>query len=415
MAQRTIVLGIAGGIAAYKTPELIRQLTATGFSVIPVLTEAGSRFVTATTLAAVSGETVRGSLWDADAERSMGHIELARAADALVVAPATTDVLAKFAMGIADDLLTTIYTATEAPTLIAPAMNQQMYQHRATQRNLKQLADDGVSVVGPNSGDQACGEVGPGRMSEPVEIAAAVEALFESDARIEQAAVGLNVMVTAGPTRERIDPVRFLTNSSSGRQGFAVAKAAEKMGANVTLVSGPVSLDTPDGVERIDVESTAEMQDAVHTQIAECDILFAVAAVADYKPKATNSEKIKKSASDSNQWSLELEETQDVVKSVANLPKKPLLVGFAAETNNVLDYAREKRIRKNLDIIVVNDVSDKSIGFDSAHNRMTLISADREIDIPFASKDDVAERIVLESLSLLKTNNQRLDLNGTNQ
>lgn len=413
MAQPTVVLGIAGGIAAYKTPELIRQLKADGYRVVPVLTSAGAKFVTPTTLAAVSEETVRDSLWDDAAERSMGHIELARLADLLVIAPATADVMAKFALGIADDLVTTIYAATEAPTLIAPAMNQQMYQHQATQRNLTQLRADGVRIVGPNSGDQACGENGPGRMSEPAEIVEAVGELLTSS--IGGPAEGLNILVTAGPTRERIDPVRFLTNSSSGRQGFAVAAAAQALGAEVTLVSGPVSLSTPNGVERIDVESTQEMHDVIHANLAECDILFAVAAVADYKPKTTNSEKIKKSVDAGNEWSLALEETVDVVQSVAKLSDRPLIVGFAAETNNVLEHAREKRIRKSLDVIVVNDVSDKEIGFDSEHNRMTLISGESEIDIPFATKDVVAKRIVLESLQMLVNTSQRSDQNGTVQ
>ena len=300
MAEQTIVLGITGGIAAYKTPELVRQLTASGYRVIPVLSKAAENFVTNATLTAVSGERVRQSLWDTEAEKVMGHIELARLADLLLVAPATANVIAKFAHGMADDLLSTIYAATQAPVMIAPAMNQQMYNHVPTQRNLRQLTEDGVQVVGPNSGDQACGEIGPGRMSEPHEIVAAVGEIL-SDTDIQPTyphgvAEGVQVLVTAGPTRERIDPVRYLTNASSGRQGFAVAAAAQRMGAKVTLISGPVSLDTPAGVNRINVESAAEMHAAVHENLVSCDILFAVAAVADYKPRSSSDIKIKKSA-----------------------------------------------------------------------------------------------------------------------
>lgn len=417
MAEQTIVLGITGGIAAYKTPELVRQLTLSGYRVIPVLSKAAENFVTDATLTAVSGEKVRHSLWDAEAERAMGHIELARLADLLLVAPATANVIAKFAHGVADDLLSTIYAATQAPVMLAPAMNQQMYNRAPTQRNLTQLTADGVQIIGPNSGDQACGETGPGRMSEPHEIVAAVgEVLAHSNIQPTSSsgvAEGTRVLVTAGPTRERIDPVRYLTNASSGRQGFAVATAAQRMGANVTLISGPVSLDTPAEVNRINVESAAEMHTAVHENIANCDILFAVAAVADYKPKASHDVKIKKSAEKSNELSLELVETVDVVTSVTSLKERPFLVGFAAETNDVVQNAREKRIRKKLDVIVVNDVSDSSIGFDSFENKVTLIHEGGDIEIPFASKDVIAERIVSETMTLLAQSNNATTSNGS--
>ncbi|MCY3859617.1 MAG: bifunctional phosphopantothenoylcysteine decarboxylase/phosphopantothenate--cysteine ligase CoaBC [Gammaproteobacteria bacterium] len=417
MAQITIVLGITGGIAAYKTPELARQLTASGVRVIPVLTKGAENFVTSATLAAVTGEKVRHSLWDEDAERAMGHIELARLADVLLVAPATANIVAKFSHGIADDLLSTIYTATHAPVLIAPAMNQQMYNHTATQRNLAQLKEDGVHVVGPNSGDQACGEVGPGRMSEPHEIVTAFhEVLAQTSDRSKcpsSQANGVRVLVTAGPTRERIDPVRYLTNASSGRQGFAVAAAARAMGADVTLISGPVSLDTPPGVHRVNVESAEEMHNAVHENIESCDVLFAVAAVADYKPTKSHAIKIKKSSETSQKRSLELVKTVDVVESVADLDNRPFLVGFAAETNDVIEHAREKRMRKKLDVIVVNDVSDKSIGFDSFENRVTLIHDDGDVEIPFASKDVIAERIVSETIGLLALSGNSTRFNGS--
>ena len=417
MLQQTIVLGITGGIAAYKTPELARQLTSSGYRVLPVLTKAAENFVAKATLAAVTGERVRQSLWDVDAERAMGHIELARLANVFLVAPATANVIAKFAHGVADDLVSTIYTATHAPVVIAPAMNQQMYNHLALQRNLAQLKEDGVHIVGPNSGDQACGEVGPGRMSEPHEIATAIGKLMvQSDAPLVTSsgiAAGVRVLVTAGPTRERVDPVRYLTNASSGRQGFAVAAAAQALGASVTLISGPVSLDTPPGVNRVDVESAAEMHDAVHENLEGCDVLFAVAAVADYKPALSHDVKIKKAAVKSDNWSLELVETVDVVESVTKLKNRPFLVGFAAETNDVLQHAREKRIRKQLDVIVLNDVSDKSIGFDSFENKVTLIHDEGEIEIPFASKDVIAERIVSETMSLLARGDNATTSNGS--
>ena len=418
MAHQTIVLGITGGIAAYKTPELVRQLTSSGYRVIPVLSKAGENFVTEATLAAVSGEKVRNSLWDAEAERSMGHIELARLADLFLVAPATANVLAKFAQGIADDLISTIYTATQAPVLLAPAMNQQMFKHAPTQRNLRRLMADGVQVIGPNSGDQACGEIGVGRMSEPDEIVTAVSAAMSQSggnlASTKGLATGIRVMVTAGPTRERIDPVRYLTNASSGRQGFAVAAAAQAKGADVTLISGPVTLETPPGVHRINVESAAEMLDRVHENLGECDVLFAVAAVADYRPRKQHDAKIKKSAQPAAEWSLALEETVDIVTSVTKLEKRPFLVGFAAETNDVLRHARDKRLRKHLDVIVVNDVSDKSIGFDSPENKVTLIHDGGDVEIPFATKDVVAERIVSETLSLLAQSNRSTAFNGSN-
>ncbi len=404
MAQGTIVLGIAGGIAAYKTPELVRQLTALGYRVLPVLTHAAESFVTPFTLGAVSGETVRRSLWDETAERAMGHIELARLADVLAIVPATANVLAKLANGLADDLLTTVYVATQAPVVVAPAMNQQMFAHVATQRNLRRLQEDGVRIVGPNVGDQACGETGPGRMSEPSEIVAVIQGIMNQDLNKmtlpTTLADGINILVTAGPTRERIDPVRYLTNASSGRQGFALADAARAMGANVTLISGPVSLDTPSGVKRVNVESAQEMHDAVHDHLTGCDVMFAVAAVADYKPRRPHDRKIKKTMDTRAEWSLALAETTDIVASVAQLTKRPFLVGFAAETHNVLQSARDKRLRKHLDAIVVNDVSDPTIGFDSHENRVTLIHAKGEVEIPFASKRVVAERIVSETLRL---------------
>ena len=393
--KKTIVLGITGGIAAYKAPELVRLLTTKGYRVIPVLTEAASQFVTATTLAAVSGERVRQDLWDSEAEAAMGHIELARAADLLLIAPATAASIGKFANGLADDLLSTVYLATSAPVLLAPAMNQQMYLHRSTQRNLKRLVADRVELIGPEEGDQACGEVGPGRMTEPVNIVAAVEERL-SRSRVVVPLHGFEVVVTAGPTREAIDPVRFLSNSSSGRQGFALAAAAAGMGARVTLISGPVSLPTPDGVERIDVVTAKEMHDVVLSLVDDCDLLLAVAAVADYRPEVVLDQKIKKSEQSKPHLSLNLVETEDVVAAVSKHENRPFLVGFAAETDDVLNKARQKRIRKGLDVIVLNDVSKSDIGFDSANNRVTIIHERDEKEIPFGSKEEIAEAILRE-------------------
>ncbi|MYD42484.1 MAG: bifunctional phosphopantothenoylcysteine decarboxylase/phosphopantothenate--cysteine ligase CoaBC [Gammaproteobacteria bacterium] len=416
MTQQTVLLGISGGIAAFKTPELVRRLVAADYRVLPVLTTAAEKFVTTHTLAALAGERVRRSLWDEEAEHAMSHIELARAADIVVVAPATADLMAKFAYGLADDLLTTAYAATQAPVLLAPAMNQQMFAHVATQRSIEQLKADGVLFVGPNSGAQACGEIGPGRMAEPEEIVSAIaevlEGLKTASPLPTKLALGRKILVTAGPTRERIDPVRYLTNASSGRQGFAVAAAAQAMGAEVTLVSGPTMLPTPPGVQRIDIETASEMYCAVHEQVAECDIMFAVAAVADYKPSNPSGEKIKKKMNVGTRMTLELEETVDIVSSVATLDSPPFLVGFAAETHDVLTHARAKRTRKNLDVIVVNDVSDSTIGFDSLENQVTLIHDHGETEIPCASKALVAEQIVSQSLGLFEKTTKRRNVNG---
>lgn len=417
MAEKTIVLGISGGIAAYKTPELVRSLIRVGYRVIPVMTRAAEEFVTETTLAAVSGETVRRDLWDTTAERAMGHIELARSADLLLIAPATTHVIGKLAHGLADDLLSTIYAANTAPVLVAPAMNNQMFLHGPTQRNLKQLKDDGVHIVGPEDGEQACGEFGPGRMSEPEQITIAVNNLLyrEVPENPEESTMAdsMKVLVTAGPTREAIDPVRFLSNASSGRQGFAIAQAAQQIGCEVTLVSGPVALESPQGVQRIDVQSAAEMREAVLANVADCDVMFAVAAVADYRPRSVKEQKIKKSLQKETRLSLELVETEDVVSAVASLSKRPYLVGFAAETDNVLANAREKRVRKNLDAIVLNDVSKEEIGFDSLHNAVTLIHDSGEVDIPHATKLSVAHEILREIAQLVAASKSNNTANGT--
>jgi phosphopantothenoylcysteine decarboxylase/phosphopantothenate--cysteine ligase len=385
---KNIVLGITGGIAAYKTPELVRQLTKEGAAVEVVMTHSARQFVTATTLQAVSGRRVHDDLWDAAAEAAMGHIELARWADCILIAPATAHCIARLANGLADDLLTTICLATTTRIAVAPAMNQQMWQHRAMQRSLAQLANDGVQIWGPGSGAQACGEFGPGRMLEPDELCANVIASFGP--RLLQ---GRRVVVTAGPTREPIDPVRYISNHSSGKQGFELAKAAHAVGADVTLIAGPVTLPTPPGVRRIDVVTALEMADAVRTHAVACDIFIGVAAVADYRPTHVATDKIKKDGDAG--LSLELVQNPDIIASVAQRSTRPFVVGFAAETAaSGLANARAKLARKGLDMIVLNDVSDKRIGFNSDDNAVTLITRDSDERLSIDSKSAISYRLI---------------------
>ena len=391
-----ILLGISGGIAAYKAPLLVRNLRTRGADVVPVLTQNASRFVTETALQAVADNRPRTELWDAEAEAAMGHIELARWADAVVMAPATANLIARLANGIADDLLTTVYLATTAPVFIAPAMNVKMWEHVATQRNLQRLRDDGVTVLGPAHGEQACGEFGPGRMIEPDEIAEEVTAAIGTPRVLD----GTRVLITAGPTREFLDPVRFISNRSSGRQGFALAEAARNAGAEVTLVAGPVHLSTPTDIERIDVVSAQEMKDAVTERAPAADIFVSVAAVADYRPHTVHDQKLKKSQQQSGDFRVALKENEDIVESIAGVEPRPFVVGFAAETENPLEYAREKRRRKCMDAIVVNDVSDAAIGFDSSDNAVTLIHAGGEVGLPKMPKGAIARRLVDEIATL---------------
>ena len=370
MQGKRIVLGIGGGIAAYKTPALVRQLVAAGMDVIPVLTGSANHFVTATVLTTLSGHRVRDDLWDLEAERSMGHIELARWTDTLLIAPATANLLARLANGLSNDLLTTLYLATTAPTVVAPAMNLEMWNHSATKRNIGVLKPDGVSIIGPDRGEQACGETGPGRMLEIEDI---VSYLLGTTDPIDTPMTGLRVLVTAGPTRESIAPVRYITNSSSGKQGYAIAEAARDAGAIVTLVSGPVALPPPKGVQQINIISAAQMKSAVLDIANDIDIMFGVAAVADYRPSHSEPHKIRKMQQNGSSMSIELVENDDILASVAALSDPPYLVGFAAETQSLIKNAVQKRERKCLDAIVVNDVSDHSIGFDSDENEVTLL------------------------------------------
>jgi phosphopantothenoylcysteine decarboxylase/phosphopantothenate--cysteine ligase len=383
-----ILLGVTGGIAAYKSPDLVRRLIEKGAEVQVVMTEAAEKFVTPMTFQAVSGRPARLGLWDETAEAAMGHIELARWAQLVLVAPATADFIARLAGGRADDLLATLCVATEAPIVIAPAMNRVMWASKATQANIGVLQSRGVRILGPGVGDQACGEVGAGRMWEPQVLAST---LLEPPANAGLLA-GHNILITAGPTRERLDPVRYLTNRSSGKMGFAVAAAAREAGAHVTLITGPVQLATPAGVTRINVESAREMYAAVHRHVAEADVFIAAAAVADFQPVTIAKQKIKKQGT---AITLDLEPAPDIVKSVADMSKRPLVVGFAAETNDVEENARSKLKRKRLDIIAANQVGD-GLAFDCEDNALTVLWPGGKLEIPRASKLEVARELIAQ-------------------
>ena len=401
-----ILVGVTGGIAAYKAPLLVRELRQAGAEVQVVMTASAAEFVTATTLQAVSGQPVRDTLWDAAAEASMGHIELARWADLILVAPATADRLSRLASGHADDLLGAVCLATRSPIVLAPAMNQVMWEAPATQRNLATLKSDGVQLIGPAIGDQACGETGPGRMSEPDEIArAAADILHASQPRATVREISLDgaestylsgrhVVITAGPTREAIDPVRYISNHSSGKQGYALAGAALAAGARVTLISGPVTESVPDGATVIEVVSARDMHEAAMAAAPEADLFIAVAAVADYRPQTMATQKIKKTGGVDDGLHLDLVQNPDIVASVAALKDGPVVVGFAAETHDALAHARGKLSRKGLDAIVVNDVSRQDIGFGTDENAATLIWADGEAELPKQNKADLSEAIL---------------------
>ncbi len=388
LAGKNIVLGITGGIAAYKTPELVRQLTGEGATVTVVMTRAAHRFVTATTLQAVTGRPIHDDLWDEGATAAMGHIELARWAHCVLIAPATAHCMARLAHGMADDLLTTICLATTAPVALAPAMNQQMWQHTTTRRNVAQLSADGIAVWGPGDGAQACGEFGPGRMLEPDALRDRVVGLFGTGVL-----TGRRVVLTAGPTREAIDPVRYISNHSSGKQGFAMAAAARDAGASVTLITGPVNLPTPAGVQRVDVSSAQQMHAAVQAHVAGCDIFIGVAAVADYRPVHAEVNKIKKEGDAG--LSLQLEQNPDIIAAVARLAVAPFVVGFAAETLANVARARGKLIRKGLDMIVLNDVSDSRIGFNSDDNAVTVVTRNGEEHLGVAAKAEISRALML--------------------
>ncbi|MGN2243627.1 bifunctional phosphopantothenoylcysteine decarboxylase/phosphopantothenate--cysteine ligase CoaBC [Frateuria sp. GZRR33] len=387
LAQRRILLGVSAGIAAYKSCELVRRLREQGAEVRVVMTEAATHFVGTTTFQALSGQPVRVSLWDENAEAAMGHIELARWAERVLIAPASADLLARLAHGHADDLLSTLCLASAAPLYLAPAMNQQMWAHPAVQSNLTVLRSRGVNVLGPAAGEQACGDIGSGRMLEATELRDALAASFGSGTL-----AGLRVVVSAGPTYEDIDPVRFIGNRSSGRMGFAVAEAAATAGAQVTLVAGPVSLPTPAGVAyRVDVRSAAQMREAVLVAASSADIYIGAAAVGDYRPAQVSERKLKKH--DGAPLVLDLAENPDILKDLAAVHPHPFLVGFAAETHDVAAYAQDKLARKGLDMIAANRVG-AGLGFEADDNALSLYWAGGGEELPRASKRELAARLV---------------------
>jgi phosphopantothenoylcysteine decarboxylase/phosphopantothenate--cysteine ligase len=382
LQNKRILLGVTGGIAAYKAAEIIRRLRERGAEVRVVMTDAAKEFITPLTLQAVSGHIVANSMFDPQAEAGMGHIELAKWADLVLVAPATANVISRLTTGMGDELLTTLCLASPAPLAIAPAMNMQMYLHAATQSNLKVLAERGVHIWGPGVGSQACGDVGPGRMLDPMDIV--LQPAPQTD---------FSFLITAGPTREAIDPVRYISNHSSGKMGFALAEAAAAIGAKVTLVAGPVNLPTPKGVKRIDVESALEMQSAVEAEVAQHPIFIGCAAVADYRMAEVAPQKMKK-AEGQEGLSLQLIKNPDIIAGVAARTDKPFVVGFAAETQDVARYALDKLQRKGMDMIAANDVSRADQGFNADQNALTVFWADGQQDLPLASKQQVAQQLI---------------------
>ena len=394
-----VALGVSGGIAAYKAAEIVRLLQDREIRVQVVMTEAAQEFVRPLTFAALSGEKVITGMFDAgnadpNIDSAIEHIAVAQAIDALVVAPATADILAKFAQGIANDFLTTLFLATTAPVVVAPAMNVNMWNHPATQANLETLRKRGVEVVEPDSGYLACGMVGPGRLAANEAIVAAVLDVLGA----AQDLAGETVLITAGPTREKIDPVRYITNRSSGRMGYALAEAALRRGAHVLLVSGPTSITPPDAVEMTRVETAEQMREAALQLFPQATIVIKTAAVSDYRPKAAAGQKLKRTGP----MSLELEPTTDILAELAGKKTNQLIVGFAAETENVLENARKKLAKKKLDAIVVNDVSQEGVGFDSERNAVTILTQDEVVEVPETTKWEVAQRVLDQVVKLRK-------------
>ena len=389
LKNKNVLLGVTGGIAAYKTPDLVRKLTAEGANVRVVLTPAAAEFVSPLSLQAVSGNPVHDSLLDRNAEAAMGHIELAKWADVLLIAPATANCLAKLTYGLADDLLSTLYLATTAKIFIAPAMNQQMWAAEATQNNLAILQSRDIQFIGPDSGEQACGDVGSGRMTEPQDIVNKVANVLSTET---QATLnGVRILITAGPTREALDPVRYLSNHSSGKMGYAIAEAAREAGADVTLVSGPTALNKPENIDVIDVESAEQMHSAVMHYVDSTDIFVATAAVADYRCLEMASQKIKKTQ---DELTLTFVKNPDILKDVAGLANGPFTLGFAAETQDVEHYALSKLEKKNLDMIAANDVSNTEIGFNSDRNALTVYWNGGKQELPIANKKELARQLV---------------------
>ena len=387
LTNKKIVLGITGGIAAYKCAELVRRLKDAGCEVKVVMTESAKHFITPLTMQAVSGETVSDSLLDPSAEASMGHIEFAKWADLILVAPATCNIIAKMAAGIADDLLTTLLLATPAKVAVAPAMNQQMYGHAATQANLATLKARNVLLWGPGKGEQACGDIGAGRMLEPHELVALCTAKEQP-----QLLAGKTITITAGPTREPLDPVRFISNHSSGKMGYALAEAALQFGAKVNLISGPVTIKAPTGVNLINIESAEELLTESLTYAPQSDAFIGCAAVADYRAANIATQKMKKQG---DELTLTLTKNPDVIAAIANLTQnRPYTVGFAAETQNVESYAKGKLQNKNLDMICANDVSKSGLGFNSDHNALTLYWHNEQLELPTTSKVEIARKVI---------------------
>lgn len=402
LTGKRILLGISGGIAAYKCAELTRRLIERGADVRVVMTTAAKEFITPLTMQAVSGHPVADSLLDPAAEASMGHIELAKWADIVLIAPATADLIARMAAGMGNDLLSTLVLATDSPIAVSPAMNQQMYANLATQENIATLTRRGMNIWGPAAGQQACGDVGMGRMLEPMDLVHRCEAFFLLTAGEPKRLEGTSVLITAGPTREAIDPVRYISNHSSGKMGYAIADAAAKLGAKVTLVSGPVSLNVPSHVDRISIDSAEQMHLAVMEHAQSHDIFIACAAVADFRPSHIAEQKLKKT-SDEDGMTITMIKNPDIVASVAALTEqRPFTVGFAAETQEVEKYARAKLERKNLDMICANDVSIQGQGFNSDDNALHLYWKDGNKALPLTAKSELGKAIMLEIAIRLK-------------
>lgn len=389
---RNILLGVTGGIACYKSCELVRRLKEFGAEVRVVMTKGAQAFITPLSFQAVSGHPVHTELLDEKAEAGMGHIELAKWADRVLIAPASANFIERLARGSGDDLLSTVCLATRAPIQIAPAMNQAMWSNLACQNNIHHLKNNSIAIFGPGTGDQACGDTGAGRMLEPMELVDLVANSFATGQL-----TGKKVLITAGPTREAIDPVRYLSNHSSGKMGYSLCKAAADEGAEVVLISGPVSLPTPARARRIKVQSAREMLDAVMAEISDTDLFIACAAVADYRVAATAEQKIKKT---NDRLVLELVKNQDILETVGQLTAKPFCVGFAAESERVLEHARDKRQRKNVDLIIANDISRQDIGFEQDDNEVCLITASGEKSLPKADKNILSRQLIDEICQL---------------
>jgi phosphopantothenoylcysteine decarboxylase/phosphopantothenate--cysteine ligase len=390
--NKHILLGVSGGIAAYKAAELVRLFKKQGADVRVVMTKSALQFISPLTFQALSGNSVHSELLDTDAENAMGHINLARWADAFIIAPATANIIAKLSYGLADDLLSTLYLAATCPVYVAPAMNQAMWNNAVTQENVEKLKRHGIGIIGPEQGDQACGEIGFGRLSEPVDICKHLMVALDKQALSpSQCLQGLNVLISAGPTREPLDPVRYLTNRSSGKMGYALAQAALNAGANVTLVSGPVSLVAPKNVHLIKVETAEQMHEAVISKALENAVYIGAAAVADYSPVIIQAEKIKKQ---DDQSSLLLRKNKDILADVAKLDKRPFTVGFAAETDHLEVYAQDKLVRKNIDMIAANWVGREQGGFDSEQNALHVFWKTGDKKLLMTTKSQLAEQLI---------------------